>query len=351
MRKILFVTFGIFISAGLVLFGFGSAPQGFAASPAPIKITFAEQNNENGYGPKFAEIPWMKKIEQATGGRVKFEPFWGQTLVKGPDIWNAVKTGLVDSGWCFHNYWPGMTELANAISLPGLPFKDTEHASAVIYKIWKEFPSVQAEFKDVHVMTTFCDGHEIALTTKKQIKTLEDLKGLKMRATGQNLMNLMIKLGATPVTFPMPDAYLSMDRGVIDGMTAPWEAAISFKFEEVTKYLVVAPWTYFHFTLSMNKAKWESLPKDIQDIITKVNDYENARELSRNWATAAKKDFLQVSKGKVEPYTLPESEMKKLSDISKPLREDWVKKMVGMGKTDAPKILKRIEELIPETAR
>ena len=64
----------------------------------------------------------------------------------------------------------------------------------------------------------------------------------------------------------MPDAYLSLDKGVIDGMTAPWEAAISFRLHEVSKYLVVAPWTFFHFTYSMNKAKWDSLPKDIQEM-------------------------------------------------------------------------------------
>ena len=163
MKRILTISLGVFLAAGLVFFGFGSPTQGFAADPKQvIKITWAEQNNDVGYGPKYSEIPYLKRMEEATGNRIKFECHWGQTLVKGPDIWNAVKTGLVDAGWCFHNYWPGMTELANAISLPGLPFKDVEHASAVIYQIYQEFPSVQAEFKDVHVLTTWCDGHEIA---------------------------------------------------------------------------------------------------------------------------------------------------------------------------------------------
>ncbi len=57
----------------------------------------------------------------------------------------------------------------------------------------------------------------------------------------------------------------------------------------------------------MNKAKWDSLPKDIQEAITKVNNLENARILSRDWEEDAMQDFLQLAKGKVEPYTLPES--------------------------------------------
>jgi TRAP-type C4-dicarboxylate transport system substrate-binding protein len=354
MKKSLFFTSGILLVACFVLMGLGSPSQSLAAGDNPgqvIKITWAEQNFEQGYGPKYSEYPYLKRLEEATQGRIKFEIYWGQTLVKGPDIWNAVKTGVVDAGWCFHNYWPGMTELANAISLPGFRFKDTEHASAVMYQIYHEFPSIQAEFKDVHVLTTWCDGHQVALTRSKQIKTLDDLKGLKMRATGQNLTNMMVALGVTPVTFPMPDAYMSLDKGVIDGMTAPFEAALSFKLLEVSKYMAVGPWSFFHFTYSMNKAKWDSLPKDIQEAITKVNTLENARRLGRDWEEKATQDFFQLAKGKVEPYELPDSELKKLNDISKPLREEWVKKMTAAGKPDAAKIMSRIEELIPKMAR
>jgi len=53
----------------------------------------------------------------------------------------------------------------------------------------------------------------------------------------------------------------------------------------------------------------------------------------------------------VEADTLPESELKRLNDLSKPLREEWVKKMVAAGKTDAPKVLKRVEELVALTAK
>jgi len=106
-----------------------------------------------------------------------------------------------------------------------------------------------------------------------------------------------------------------------------------------------------HFTYSMNKAKWDSLPKDIQDAITKVNNLENARILSRNWEENAMQEFLRISKGGVEPYTMPESELKKLYGVSKPLRDEWVKKMNAAGRSDAAKVLNRIQELIPLTAK
>ncbi len=244
-----------------------------------------------------------------------------------------------------------MTELANSISLPGLRFKDVEHASAVLYQIYQEFPSIRAEFKDVHVLTPWADGYQIVITRAKPIKTLDDFKGMKIRTAGMNPTNLFRTLGATPVQFPMPDSYLSLDKGVIDGMTSPFEAAMSFRLYEVTKYMTAAPWGFFFFTCSMNKDKWDSLPKDIQDTITKVNNLENARMLSRHWEERAMQDLMQVTKGKVESYVLPDSEVQRLYDVSKPLREEWVKKMTAAGKPDAARILQRIEELIPLTAR
>ena len=347
MKRLLVVSLAISLVAVFVVSGFASS-----ASPSQvIKLTWAEQNFQYGYGPKYSIIPYIKRLEDATQGRIKIEPFWGQTLVKGPDIWQAVKNGVVDAGWCFHNYWPGMTELANSISLPGLRFKDVEHASAVLYQIYHEFPSIRAEFKDVHVMTTMADGYECIITRNKQIKVLEDLKGLKLRTAGQNPTNFLTVLGATPVMFPMPDAYLSLDKGIIDGMTAPFEAALSFKLYEVTKYLTRAPWNFYFFSYSMNKAKWDSLPKDIQEAITRVNTLENAKLLSRGWEENATKDLLEISKGKLETYVLPDSELQKMYDISKPLRDEWVKKMVASGRPDAPKILNRIEELIRQTGK
>ena len=65
----------------------------------------------------------------------------------------------------------------------------------------------------------------------------------------------------------------------------------------------------------------------------------------------AMQEFLRISKGKIEPYAMPESELKKLYEVSKPLRDEWVKKMNAAGRSDAAKILGRIQELIPLTAK
>ena len=89
-----------------------------------IKLTLAEQNAEMGWGPVHAVQPWVKKVEEATKGRVKIDVFYAQTLVKGPDIWNAVKTGVADMGWCFHGYWADMTPLVRCHYPTRFTFQD-----------------------------------------------------------------------------------------------------------------------------------------------------------------------------------------------------------------------------------
>ncbi len=366
MRQIVTVIVLVMMVTGLILAGCApAAPESQPSQPSTpttptptptekpevITITWAEQNFEQAWGPVNSEIPYMKRIEEACGGRVKIEPYWGQTMVKGPDIWEAVKTGVVDAGWCFHNYWPGMTDLANSISLPGLPFPNCESVGAVIYQIYHEFPSIQQEFSDVHVMTPWGDGYQAVITNKKQIKTLNDFKGLKLRTSGTNPTEMLKALGATPMMCPMPDSYLSLEKGTFDGMTAGHEANLSFRLYEVTDYQTFGPFGSYFFTYSMNKDKWNSLPADIQEAITSVNTVENAMMLSKGWGDVALESLNEQIKAgghDVTQYTLPASEVEKLSQISAPIQQAWVEKMTEAGHPEAQDILDRMKELIAQ---
>ena len=108
-----------------------------SAAAQVIKLTLADQNPQTGWGGVEALQPWVKKVEEATKGKVKIDVYYSQTLAKAPDIWNAVKTGVADMGWCFHGYWPDMTPLADVITLPSLPIKSAEKGSEVLWNFMK----------------------------------------------------------------------------------------------------------------------------------------------------------------------------------------------------------------------
>jgi len=315
-----------------------------------IKLTLAEQNPEMGWGPVHALKPWVKKVEEATKGRVKIDVFYAQTLTKGPDIWNAVKTGVADMGWCFHGYWPDMTPLSDVITLPSLPIKSAEKGSEVLWKLYEKFPAIQNEYKDVHVLQLWSSNPYFLITTKKQVKTMEDLKGLKIRVVGGPPTEQMKALGGIPTLIPMPDTYLSMDKGVIDGMGAPWEAIIAFRLYEIARYYTIVPLSAVYFSMSMNKQKWESLPKDIQQAITSASGLEAAKFWGKNWFDSAEEGAVDLAKKgnyQMIKYAPPPQELEKWTKAAgEPLWKEWVKKMESRGRPEAQQVLDATLDLL-----
>jgi TRAP-type C4-dicarboxylate transport system substrate-binding protein len=317
-----------------------------------IKLTLADQNAEMGWGPVHALQPWVKKVEEATKGRVKIDVFYAQTLAKGPDILNAVKTGVADMGWCFHGYWPDMTPLSDVITLPGLPFTTAEKGSEVLWKLYEKFPAIQREYKDVHVCQLWTSHPYFLITTKKQVKTLEDIKGMKIRVTGGPPTEQMKALGAVPTLIPMPDTYLSLDKGVIDGMGAPWEAIHGFRLYEIVKYYTIVPLSAVYFSMSMNKQKWESLPKDIQQAITSVSGLDAAKFWGRNFFDKVEEGVMERIKTgghQMVKYVLPPEEVERWEKVAgEPLWKEWVKKMESKGRPEAQQVLNATLELLKQ---
>lgn len=315
-----------------------------------IKMTLSDQNPASGWGPTNALQPWMKKVEEATKGKVKIDYYPAQTLVKGPDMWNAIKTGVTDMGWCFLGFWPDMAPLAEVVTLPSLPFKNGEQGSEVFWKLYEKFPAIQREFKDVHLLYLWTSAPYLLLTTKKQVKTMDDLKGLKIKVLGGPPSDQMKALGGIPVPVIMPDTYMSLDKGIIDGAAVPWEAISAYRFYEVAKYYTVVPLHTVSFAMPMNKQKWESLPADVQQAITSVSGLSAAKFWGHNWFDRAEEDLAKRIKGtnyQIIKYVVPPEELQRWIKVAgEPLWKEWVKKMESKGRSEAQQVLNATLEMI-----
>jgi TRAP-type C4-dicarboxylate transport system substrate-binding protein len=243
-----------------------------------------------------------------------------------------------------------MTPLADVMTLPFLPFATADKGSEVIWKLYEKYPSIQKEFSDVQPLLVWASSPYILITTKKQVKTLEDWKGLKIRATGGPPTEQIKALGAVPMLIPMPDVYDAMDKGVIDGASVPFEAVHGFRFYEVAKNYTIVPMSAVYFTLAMNKQKWNSLPKDIQDAIKSVSGLQGSRAMGGGAYDGAEKDvvaLIQAGKYTMNRYVVPPDELARWSKVAgEPLWQDWVKKMQAKGKPEAKEILATTLELL-----
>ena len=312
-------------------------------SAKPITLTFANQNPDTSWSGMNAIGPWARQVEEATNGKVKIQIYYSQTLTKGRDTWGATKAGITDIGWCFHGYWPGMTPIADVISLPALPFKTAEKGSEALWKLYEKYPSIQKEFADNKILLLFTSNPYILISTKKQVKTIEDIKGMKIRMSGGPPTEMLKALGGTPMLIPMPDNYISMQKGVIDGMGAPWEAIHGFRLYEVAKYYTATPFPAVYFSIAMNKNKWNKLPKDVQDGMMSVSGLEGSKFWGRNFFDTAKDGVMKKveATGKsIEIYNLPADERQRwLDKAGKPIWEKWVKSMEAKGVSNAREIL------------
>ena len=238
------------------------------ASAKAIELTYANFFPPFHIQSKLAES-WCQEVEKRTNGAVKVTYYPGGTLVKAPQIYDGVEQGIADVGMSVLAYSKGRFPVLGAMDLPiGYPngVVATQIANSVLEKFSpKEFDTTQIMFLHAH-------GPGMIHTRDKEVKNLADLEGLKIRATGMSA-KLAKALGATPVSMGMPDAYQSLQKGVVDGCAHPLEANKGWKLAEVLEYVVdessVSYTTTFFVT--MNKAKWDALSPEIQKTISEIN--------------------------------------------------------------------------------
>jgi len=265
---------------------------------------------------------WCKELEKRTGGRVKVTPFHGSTLTPTAMIYDSVTKGIADIGMGTLGYTRGRFPLSEFTDLP-LGYPSSRVATKLFNEYYKKFKT--KELDDVKVLYLQGIGPAILHTAKKPVSKLEDLKGLKIRASGLQV-SPTAALGASPVGMPISDVYDALSKGVADGGIFPYEALDGWKLGEVVKYTTES----YPVALSsglfvvMNKKKWESLPVDIQKIIDKL-DEEWVEKVAWTWDEVDKegKDFALKRGNKI--ITLSHAEGERWKKAVQPVLDNYVK--------------------------
>jgi TRAP-type C4-dicarboxylate transport system substrate-binding protein len=272
------------------------------------------------------------EVKKRTNGRVEITYYPGGTLLSPVKMYDGVVTDIADMGVSHISYTRGRFPVMEVFEMP-LGFPSGWVATQVTSDFFNKFKP--AEWNDVHVLYVDMTGPLVLLSVSKPVKTLEELKGLKIRATGQ--MTEVIKaLGAIPVPLEMPDVYDALRRAVIDGITVDLSTLKYWKFAEVIKY-VTADWqlgTGYTFYFVMNKRKWDALPPDIQKIFTEVA-FETKEKQAVLWneMDIEGRDALKSAGGQV--ISLPDTEVVKWVKAVEPLIGVYKKNMVAKGYKEA----------------
>lgn len=291
---------------------------------------------------------WMQKIESESGGRIVFQGYPAMQLGGTPaQLFDSVRDGVVDVAWSLPGYTPGRFPRTEVFELPFFTY-DGEGASRAAW----EYASTHAmeEFGEVRLLAfhTQAPGH--FNMRNKLIKSVADLRGLKIRGATRKCTQLLGSVGAIPVGMPLPQITDAVSKGVVDGAVLPWEVMPSVKLHELTtfhsEFRKGHPGLYnstcFMF---MNKEKYAALPADLKQVIDRNSGLETSAflgKLIQDNDPAARK--MALDRGNTI-HVIDGAEAEEFVKRSASLEAGWAKEVSKPG-VDGAKLLQVARDLV-----
>jgi TRAP-type C4-dicarboxylate transport system substrate-binding protein len=295
-------------------------------------------------------VPWCDKIGKESGGQLKCQIYPAMQLGgTAPQLIDQARNGVADIVWTLPGYTAGRFPAIEVFELPFMTHT-AEGSSRALWEYVKANKLDQGEFKDVRPLIFHLHDEGVLHLVKAPIQQLADFRGLKLRAPTRQTNKMIAALGATPVGMPVPQVSEALSKGVIDGALLPWEVVPAVKVHELVKFHTEldprssALYTAT-FVFAMNKAKYESLPADLKQVIDANSGAEVSAAAGKLWdesAVGARKQA--VARGN-KINTVPAAELKNWENASAPVYESWIAEVSAKGQ-DGRALLKSARALI-----
>lgn len=290
-------------------------------------------------------VPWGEELAKRTNGKVKLTVFPAGSAFGNParQLEQAV-SGVVDIAHGLRGVPAGRFNRMGLIEFPFL----VETANAASRTLWEMYPKHFAgEFPDtVKVLGLHAHNAGLIHTGAKQVKTMDDLKGLRIRSPSPQINAMLQQLGATPVGLPPGEVYENLQRGVIDGAVFPWDPINSFRLFEVTKYHLDARSYTASFYFIINKRKYDGLPADVKKAIDDTTGAALTEKFGDWWNQWDAPGLEAASKKGNVMTSLSAEERARWRDTLKPTTEKLLTDLEGQGVKDARAIYAEMQQRI-----
>lgn len=304
------------------------------AEPMNLRFTSAYTERHPGYVDGF--LPWIQALEEA--GIAKIRYFNPNTLCPEAGMYEAVKQGVTDIAANAHGRSPGRFPLAGVLDLP-LIVPNAVTGSRLMQSLYEESPALQKESEGIHMLWHYTSAPQLLHTTKKQIKSLADLKGLKIIAWAPLSVKVLEALGAHPIQAVPHETSLALQRGMADGVLCPLSAVRSFKIDEAIRYSVDMPLMVDAFWVGMSPAAFKRLGPDLQTaLMESVSAMPEAMGQALDNSHQTEKAALSQN-GHI--FTTPADEDAWRSALM-PLHEEWIQSMENQGHLAARELWAKI---------
>jgi TRAP-type C4-dicarboxylate transport system substrate-binding protein len=276
--------------------------------------------------------PWAEAIQNDSGGRIKIELYPSMSLGGAPpQLFRQVADGVVDIVWTVNGYTAGLFPRSEIFELPTVYTNDIAATNLAMRDLFDSH--LAEEYKDVHVLFLHVHAGQAIQMASELVRSPDDTKGKKLRVPGPTGNAVVEAMGATPVTMPVPDLPQALSTNAVDGALIPWEIIPALQLQETTKYQIEGPdmnrFGTTTFQVSMNKARWESLPDDLKAIFDKHSGEDWLKEIAGIWRAADDHGIKVAVEGGNEHVVLTQPEMDAFNAALAPVVDQWVSEHAG----------------------
>ena len=324
-------------------------PNAATVEAGSIKLKYSDHDPPNGMRTGFIEKVWLQEVQNQLGDKVKVQDFWGGTLLGAKEILKGVGDGVTQMGFVYPGHYPGQLPAHTIFKLfPRGPVK-FEDMIWFYRTVYKEVPEFEAELKKANVMTmVFTAGLPGAFVGKNPLNSLADIKGEKWRAGDKWSLRFLENVGASPVSVPWGDVYMSLQTGTIDGCFTNYDGLHLMKFDEVAPHLLVSKslWYGMPFLHMINRRTFEKLPQDVQAGLLKASEiaeqkfakvYDEAFDQIKADEIAAGAQVTEMSTADIDQWANADKLAK--------LQAVWVKEAEAAGLKTAATVLEKVKSI------
>lgn len=310
---------GVATVAALAIYGALASGLVSAGSASAEELRLAHFMSPRHVMDRVMMRPWSKQIAEISGNALTVRIYPAGELGKGPkDQYKRAVSGVADIAFGLQGYISAQFPATTLIELPGLA-EDAPAATDMLWRVWESY--LYREYKDTKVLALWTNEVAIIMTRDKPVRSLEDLKGMKVRSPSRLSAAMVEALGATPVSMPVTKMYNALKTGVVDALMVPPCVIIPFKIGEVAKYYTInAPLGRSPFFLVMNRKKWNSLSAYNRALIERTTGRDWSLRAAAAYETCGEKGLAKVRKeGSGEIIELSEAEQERWREVLKPL--------------------------------
>tara|TARA_R110002126_G_C10490121_1_gene503557 strand:+ start:175 stop:1218 length:1044 start_codon:yes stop_codon:yes gene_type:complete len=265
---------------------------------------------------------WFAAVDEASGGTltIKLDP---APIAKPPGQYDVVRDGAADMAYHVTGYTPGPFEILRGLELPFLS-PNGEIGSQAAWDWYDRNIGFEKEFKDVKVVTIMTAGPGV-IHSRQEIKSLEDLEGVKLRVGGGGV-RVAEGLGATPVAMPASKAYEAIQKGVADGAMFPMEGVKGHRLGELVDYHLEVPNGLYTtpFAVIMNRKSYDALSDEHKKVLDDLGGLNGAKILGAGWdrADIAGRKFATENNGTIN--VLSDAEVARWAEKLAFMNDEWV---------------------------